>query len=117
MAETHTGEAYYDAGTINEQLDDYEVYEQNGRLFLNKEGADPQEYVSFGGLTQYLQNPRDSTNIPDAEELAEGETALYTRYVDGGTEDGITLFAAHHEVGGDGSVTETEVAVLVAPET
>jgi len=115
MAETHTGEAYYDAGTINEQLDDYEVYEVDGRLYLNKEGADPEEYISFGGLTQYIQEPRAVGDVPDADELAEGETALYARYVSGGSIDGVSLFAAHHEVADTGGVTETEVAVLVAP--
>lgn len=75
MAEKANGDYYYDAGTINEQLDDYEVYELDGRLYLNKEGADPEEAISFDGVSEILGAPR--TTQPDATELEEGEGALY----------------------------------------
>jgi hypothetical protein len=80
MAETHTGEAYYDAGTINEQLDDYEVYEQDGRLYLNKEGADPEEYISFDGLAQILQAERAA---PALDELSGDEHMIFVDEADG----------------------------------
>jgi hypothetical protein len=37
MATDDQGNYYYDAGTVNEQLDDFEVYERDGRLFFNNE--------------------------------------------------------------------------------
>ena len=95
MAETQDGEYYYDAGTINEQLDDYEVYEVDGRLYLNKEGADPEEAVSFDGITEYLQNERTDDD-PDGTELAEGEFAIYAHRQTGGT-DGIELRGAYYD--------------------
>ena len=74
MARTQDGEYYYDAGTINEQLEDYEVYEQDGRLYLNKEGADPEAAVSFDGVAQVLQTTRAE---PDVDELDGDEHMLY----------------------------------------
>jgi hypothetical protein len=81
MAETQDGEYYYDAGTINEQLDDYEVYEQDGRLYLNKEGADPQEAISFDGVAQVLQGPRAA---PTVSELSADEHMIFVDEADGG---------------------------------
>ena len=78
MARTQDGEYYYDAGTINEQLEDYEVYEQDGRLYLNKEGADPEASISFDGVAQILQGERAD---PMAEELEGDEHMIY---IDGG---------------------------------
>lgn len=111
MAETQDGEYYYDAGTINEQLDEYEVYEQNGRLYLNKEAADPEEAVSFDGVTEFLQSPRAAADVPDSSELAEDETAIYARVTAGDVSDGVALFAAHYD---GSSVTEVQVAEFVA---
>jgi len=75
MAETHTGEAYYDAGTINEQLDEYEVYEVDGKLYLNNEAGDSDDYVAFDGVANLLGAPRDA-DMTDSD-LNEGEGALY----------------------------------------
>jgi len=112
MAETQDGEYYYDAGTINEQLDDYEVYEADGRLYLNKESADPNEAISFGGITEYLQSPRASGDAPDDAELADDETAIYARVKSGTDTDGVGLFASHND---GSSVNEVELAEFVAP--
>ena len=67
MARTQDGEYYYDAGTINEQLEDYEVYEQDGRLYLNKEGADPERAISFDGVAQILQGARAEPTVDDLD--------------------------------------------------
>lgn len=80
MARTQNGNAYYDAGTINEQLDDYEVYEENGRLYLNKEGADPEEAMSFDGVAQLFQNERA---VPALSELSGDEHMLFVDEDDG----------------------------------
>ena len=74
MARTQDGEYYYDAGTINEQLEDYEVYEQDGRLYLNKEGADPEAAISFDGVSQILQGARAE---PAVDELDGTEHMIY----------------------------------------
>lgn len=110
MARTQDGEYYYDAGTINEQLEDYEIYEQDGRLYLNKEGADPERAISFDGVTEVLQAPRAADDAPDSDELADDETAIYARIIEGDETDGVSLFAAHND--GD-NVSEEEIAVFV----
>lgn len=74
MAKKANGEYYYDAGTINEQLDDYEVYEQDGRLYLNRE-ATGDEAVAFDGLG--LAFPEWRTTQPGTDEVAEDETLVY----------------------------------------
>ncbi len=74
MARTQDGEYYYDAGTINEQLDDYEIYEQGGRLYLNKEGADPDAAISFDGFGHILGGSRTA---PTSDEIDQGEGMLY----------------------------------------
>jgi len=75
MAETQNGNAYYEAGTINEQLEDYEVYEENGRLYLNKEAADPESAVSFDSAAMVIQGTRPT---PTNEEIGDfDETLLY----------------------------------------
>jgi len=43
MAEKANGDYYYDAGTINEQLDEYEIYELDGKLYLNNEAGGSDE--------------------------------------------------------------------------
>jgi len=72
MAETQNGNAYYEAGTINEQLEDYEVYEENGRLYLNKEAADPESAVSFDVAATILQgsiaSPPTNEEVGDFDE-------------------------------------------------
>ena len=98
MARTQDGEYYYDAGTINEQLEDYEVYEQDGRLYLNKEGADPEAAISFDGVAQILQGARAE---PKVEELDGTEHMIY---VDEDDEDGAIKVARLDD---DGDNVET----------
>lgn len=94
MAETHTGEAYYDAGTINEQLDEYEVYEVDGKLYLNNEAGDSDDYVAFDGVAQLLGNFRDA-DMTDAD-LDAGEGALYV-LTDGADPATFSLNFAFHD--------------------
>lgn len=112
MAETHTGEAYYDAGTINEQLDEYEVYEVDGKLYLNNEAGDSDDFVAFDGVAQLLGAPRSSAMT--AADLEDGRTALYVRDDVGGSDDGVALYAAYDD---GSSVTEVQLAEFVAPTT
>jgi hypothetical protein len=51
MAEDDQGNYYYDAGTVNEQLEDYEVYERGGRLFFNNEADGAAMNLIGNGLT------------------------------------------------------------------
>jgi len=80
MAEKANGDYYYDAGTINEQLDEYEIYELDGKLYLNNEAGGSDDYVSFDGVAQLLGGMRDA-DLSDAD-LDEGEGGLYV-YDDG----------------------------------
>lgn len=73
MAEKANGDYYYDAGTINEQLDDYEVYELDGKLYLNREGTGD-DAVYFDGVAQVLGGSRVA---PTSDEIGAGEGMLY----------------------------------------
>jgi hypothetical protein len=79
MAEQPNGDYYYDAGTINEQLEDFEVYEHDGRLYLNNE-ADGNSAIAFDGVAQLFANYR--TSQPGSGEVGENETLMYV-YDDG----------------------------------
>lgn len=79
MAEKANGEYYYDAGTINEQLDDYEVYEQNGELHVNYKPTN--NAVAFPELAMLLQSSRAA---PSAGDLDAGESLLFVDSADEG---------------------------------
>lgn len=75
MAKTESGEYYYDAGTVNEQLDDYDVYQEDGQLYLNK-GPDG-DYVKMDGVAQILGGARDTELGEDELEMHEGGLYIF----------------------------------------
>jgi hypothetical protein len=103
MAEKANGDYYYDAGTINEQLDEYEIYELDGKLYLNNEAGGSDEYVSFDGVSQLLGGWRDTDLSSD--ELEEGEGGLYVHESGGGT---YSLRFAFYVPGGSVVVNELD---------
>lgn len=74
MARKHNGDAFYEAGTVNEELDEYDLYEQDGQLYMNKGGEGSSQYVKMDGVSRILE-PRD-TDVPAAD-LEMHESALY----------------------------------------
>lgn len=108
MARDADGDYYYDAGTINEQLDDYEVYEKNGRLYINRQSADPEEAQAFDGLASVFGTFR-STSM-DANDLAEGEGAVYV--LDNGDTTYSVEFAFHNP--DDGAVQTAALGTVGA---
>ena len=105
MAEKANGDYYYDAGTINEQLDEYEIYELDGKLYLNNEAGGSDDYVSFDGVAQLLGGVRDA-DLSDAD-LAEGESGLYV-HTDGGDPATYSLRFAFYVPGGSVVVNELD---------
>jgi hypothetical protein len=103
MAEKANGDYYYDAGTINEQLDEYEIYELDGKLYLNNEAGGSDEYVSFDGVSQLLGGARDADLSSD--DLDEGEGGLYVHESGGGT---YSLRFAFYVPGGSVVVNELD---------
>lgn len=101
MARKESGDYHYTAGTINEQLDTWSIYEDGGSLVL----YDGSNEVSFSGLALALGAPLESHLT--ADDLDDGEGAVYF-YDDGaGT---ISLHAAYNDAG---SVETASAADLV----
>jgi len=71
MAQDADGNYYYDAGTVNEQFDEFDFYEDaDGNLGLLKNGNELRVHELahlFGGERAH----------PDTDELAQGEKMLY----------------------------------------
>jgi hypothetical protein len=103
MAKKQNNDYHYTAGTINEQLDSWSIYEDDGNLVL----FDGSNEVSFSGLTLGLAAPR--TSHPTTDELGAGEGAVYFFDDESGT---ISLFAAYND---DGSVETASAADVVTP--
>jgi hypothetical protein len=92
MAETPQGDYYYEAGTINEQLEDYSVFEEDGRLYLAEDATG--NAVSNLGYHLFLNNFRSEGDGQLTDSVVdEDETALYAR--DSGSD--IILEAAHND--------------------
>ena len=73
MAKDADGNAYYDAGTIAEQFDDWEVYEDaDGNVGFYKASADAELRLHEAGHVFGDQRP-----TPGTDELADGEQMLY----------------------------------------
>jgi hypothetical protein len=73
MAKDADGNAYYDAGTIVEQFDDWEVYEDaDGNVGFYKASADAELRLHEAGHVFGDQRP-----APGTDELADGEQMLY----------------------------------------
>lgn len=72
MARDADGDYYYTEGTLNEQLDDWAVYEKDGQVSLHYKPNDNE--VRFSDLAYVFEAQRGA---PDADELADGEKMLY----------------------------------------
>jgi len=94
MAKTESGEYYYDAGTVNEQLDDYDVYQEDGQLYLNK-GPDG-DYVKMDGVAQILGGARETELSTDELEMHEGGLYVF--------EDGVGGYELHFAFNTGGEV-------------
>ena len=105
MAKDSDGDYYYEAGTVNELFDDIALVEDDGGL----EVETPDGVSRVSGVETLLGGVRDSTM--DSDDLAEGETAIYTRVTSGTDTDGLSLFAAHYD---GSSAYEVELAEFVA---
>jgi len=103
MARKDNGDYHYTAGTINEQLDTWSIYEDGGNLVL----FDGTDEVSFSGLTLGLAAPL--TSHPTTDDLDAGEGAVYFFDDGAGT---ISLYAAYND---DGTVETASAADLVTP--
>ena len=102
MAQKESGDYHYTAGTINEQLDTWSIYEDGGSLVL----YDGSNEVSFSGLALALGAPLDSHLT--ADDLDDGEGAVYF-YEDSGS---VSLHAAYND---GGSIETASAADLVSP--
>jgi len=71
MAKDADGNYYYDEGTIAEQLDNWEVYEDADGNIGFYDGTDEQR---FHGGASVMSGPRDD---PTDTEIASGEGMLY----------------------------------------
>lgn len=102
MARDADNNYYYDEGTVAEQFDNWEVYEDaDGNVgFYNGN-----EEVRLHEVAFALGAPR--TEHPGTDELADGESAVYV-FDDGG--GNIDLFAAYND---GGSVVTASAASLV----
>lgn len=104
MAETPQGNYYYEAGTINEELDDYQIVEEDGRLYMVQESTG--NAVSNLGFHLLLNNFRASGDgQPGTDVIDADETALYAR--DDGSD--ILIEVAHND---DGNVEYSTLATF-----
>jgi len=87
MARDADDDYYYDEGTLNEHLDDFGVYEKDGRVHLHHKPTD--NTVDFDDLATVLEQRTTFTE----EELAGGETALYVANGDGNADAGDFVLA------------------------
>lgn len=99
MARDAEDDYYYDEGTLNEQLEDFGVYEKDGRVHIHYKPTD--NTVSFEDLATVLEQ---RTTFTEAE-LAEGEVALYIANGDGAGAAGDLVMAT------GGSSTDEGTAV------
>lgn len=72
MAKDADGDYFYVEGTVNELMDDWAVYEKDGRVSLHYKPTDNE--VSFTDLAVMLEAQRAA---PDTDELADGEQMIY----------------------------------------
>lgn len=73
MAKDADGNYYYEAGTIAEQLDDWEVYEDDdGNIGFYKSSTDTELRLHEAGHVFGDQRPE-----PGTDELADGEQMLF----------------------------------------
>jgi hypothetical protein len=104
MAKDADNNYYYDEGTIAEQFDNWEVYEDDdGNVgFYDGNGE-----VRIHEVALALGAPR--TSHPDDTELADGESLVYVYDDEAGS---IDLYAAYND---GGSIVTSSAASLVAP--
>jgi hypothetical protein len=72
MAKDADGDYYYDEGTVNEFLQDFGVYEKNGKFTLHYEPNDSE--FKFSELALVLESARAP---PTTDELPQGEHMVF----------------------------------------
>ena len=105
MAKDADGNYYYDEGTLAEQLDEWEVYEDSdGNVGFYKASADAELRLHEAGHVF-----GDARPAPEEQELADGEIMLFVNESDG------ELTAAVGSATDDETAAATEVlTALVA---
>jgi hypothetical protein len=93
MAKDVDDDYYYDEGTLNEQLDEFGVYEKDGQVHVHFKPND--NTVRFSELAMLLSGKRAT---PTTDELAQGEYALFVSDGSGDGTDG-SLYAVHNDGG------------------
>lgn len=94
MAKDVDDDYYYDEGTLNEQLDDFGVYEKDGQFHVHYKPND--NVVGFSELAALLGGERAD---PATDELDDGEVIIYVADSESaGTEDALV---AARNVDGD----------------
>jgi hypothetical protein len=91
MARDVNDDYYYDEGTLNEQLDEFGVYEKDGQVHVHYKPND--NTVRFSELAAVLSDQRSA---PDTSELAEGEYMLFVSD-GGGAGTAGTVYLAHND--------------------
>ncbi len=98
MAEDADGNYYYEAGTVAEQFDDWDVYEDaDGNVGFLKNGSELRLHEAghvFG----------EQRGAPDTNELGAGERMLYVADGDGAAASGTLVLASSD---GDSVTVET----------
>jgi hypothetical protein len=72
MAQDADGDYYYTEGTVNEQLDEFGLYEKDGQLSLHYKPGDTE--LRFSDLSVVLEAARAP---PTTDELAQGEHLIF----------------------------------------
>lgn len=93
MAEDADGDYYYDEGTVNEQMDEFAVYEKDGQVHVHHKGNDG--LVKFDDVMMMFGGKRAT---PTTDELDQGE---YAMFVSDGSGDGTdaTVYLVHNDGG------------------
>ena len=102
MAEDADGDYYYDEGTVNEIMDDWGVYEKDGKVNLHYKPTD--NLMKFSDLATVFGSTRAA---PDTDELPQGEQMLFVSDgTDANTADGDLALARNP----DGTIETLVVA-------
>lgn len=105
MAEDVDNDYYYDEGTVNEQMDEYAVYEKDGQVHVHYKPDD--NVIKVDDLAHVFGGQRGE--FTEAE-LAEGEVALYISNGDGAGAAGDLVMATGGSSTDEGTnVTESVV--------